>query len=117
MAPDDITKGLIALVGSGGIIGLINAVTGFNAAARDGRKPEDGSVTIAVSKGLSADKWQEESNGHLATIAYALTKLAALMEIKVEQEVKDGALHDRIENKIGRIMIDAIRASVAQDRG
>ena len=113
ITPDQALAGLGAIVGGGGLSAVVVAVMGFLTEARKGRKPSDGAVSIAIGEGLAISRWDEAAVAHLGTIAYAISKMVAISEINAEETIQDKSFHDRLENKVIRIMADAIRDALS----
>ena len=101
---DQALAGLAAIVGGGGVSGVIVAVMGYLTEARKGRKPSDGSVAIAIGDAYGQGKWAELSATHLASTAQALARVAAILEIEAEDRSGVRDFHERLENKLFRAL-------------
>lgn len=109
LTPEQAQTGLAALVGGGGISAILVAFIGFLTAARTGRTPDD--KPLIAFHGPGGAPFDREATEHLAAIAFALTKLVAIHEIKAEEEIDDKGFPERLEGKVGRLMIEAIKMS------
>ncbi len=108
LTPEQAQTGLAALIGGGGISAIAVSFLGFLTAARNGKKAPDPPPFFG---GSQPNRWDEVSTGHLATIAFALTKLVAISEIKAEEEIDDKSFRDRLDTKVARLVIEAFKAS------
>ena len=112
LTPEEAVTGLGAVVGGGGLASILVAWMGYLTEARKGRRPSDGSVSIAITDGYAQGKWAEINASHFATIAYAATRLVALAEIEAERVNPDHGFHDRLETKITLMLARAILPGV-----
>ena len=119
MNSDQALTGLAAIVGGGGVSSALVAFFAYLTEARKGRKPSDGNVAITIGNELGRGRWDEATASSLSVIAFCLTRLVAITEIKAEQDIKDGGFHDRLETKItphhGRC--DSLGDGSADDEG
>ncbi|WP_131193737.1 hypothetical protein [Lichenihabitans psoromatis] len=114
MTVDQIAAGLAAIVGGGGLSAIIVATFAYLTEARKGRKPSDGSLTMAIGEGFQRGKWDEIAASHLGLMAYAMVKLVAIKEVEAEETIQDRSFHDRVGAKIDRLVIDALRAEMGR---
>ncbi len=102
ITPDQALTGLGAIVGGGGLSAMVVAVVGYLTEARKGRRPADGSVTLALGDAFGQNKWAEISAGHLAALSQTLARGVAILEIEAESRFEGRDFHERLENRLWR---------------
>ena len=98
--------GLAALIGAGGISGILISFFGFLTAARGGRKPEE---TPTIAFGGPEGKSAEPSAIALQTIATHLCRISAIMEIEADERWEGKDFRDRVNDRMMRLMINDMK--------
>ena len=106
---DQVGPLLGAIFGAGGVSGITAAVFGYLKAVREGRDPAK-APTFTIAGDHVGAQWDKTVSNHLGTIAYALTRLVAIHEVRAKHDLEDTDFADRLESRIDRLTIEAIKA-------
>lgn len=98
-----------AILGGGGVSGIVIAVLSSWTAARAGRKPAE-APTITITGDHVGVQWDRSAANHLGTVAYALTRLVAIQEVRTRHDLRDTDFADRLEARVDRLTIEAVKA-------